>query len=209
MGGRFCRLAVAFTASSMLQTLAIENYRSLRKFILTLGQLNIITGANGSGKSNLYRAVRLLAETAQGGVVNSLAREGGLESTFWAGPEDFSRRMRSGEVGIQGGQRRKTIRLRLGFTGDDFGYAISLGLPAPSGSAFSLDLEIKRECIWAGPVCRPAALLVDRNGPVVRVRSERQWEVIHQSLNAFDSVFGQLADPNRAPEVFLLREKIR
>ena len=41
-----------------------------------------LTGANGSGKSNLYRALRLLAETAQGGVVNALAREGGLESSF-------------------------------------------------------------------------------------------------------------------------------
>ena len=193
----------------MLRTLAIENYRSLRKFVLPLGELNIITGANGSGKSNLYRAVRLLAETAQGGVVNSLAREGGLESTFWAGPEDFSRRMRSGEVGIEGGPRRKTMRLKLGFAGDDFGYSISLGLPAPSCSAFSLDPEIKRECIWAGPVCRPAALLVDRNGPVVRARSERQWEVIHQSLNTFDSVFSQMADPKATPELFLLREKIR
>ncbi len=193
----------------MLHTLAIENYRSLRKFVLPLGQLNIITGPNGSGKSNLYRALRLLAETAQGGVVNSLAREGGLESTFWAGPEDLSRRMRSGEVGIHGGPRGKTVRLKLGFVGDDFGYSISLGLPPPSDSAFSLDPEVKRECIWAGPVCRPAAMLVDRNGPLVRSRSERQWEVIHQSLNTFDSLFSQLADPKATPEVFVLRDRIR
>ena len=43
------------------------------------------------GKSNLYRALRLLAETAQGRVIPSLAREGGLPSTLWAGPESFSR----------------------------------------------------------------------------------------------------------------------
>ena len=42
----------------------------------------VCAGPNGSGKSNLYRALRLLAETAQGGVVNALAREGGLESSF-------------------------------------------------------------------------------------------------------------------------------
>lgn len=41
-------------------------------------QLNLITGPNGSRKSNLYRALRLLAETASGGVVGALAREGGL-----------------------------------------------------------------------------------------------------------------------------------
>ncbi len=86
----------------MLKTLAVANYRSINKLVIPLGRLNLITGPNGSGKSNLYRALRLLAETAQGGVVNALAREGGLESTFWAGPETISRRMRNGEVAIEG-----------------------------------------------------------------------------------------------------------
>jgi predicted ATPase len=115
----------------MLKTLAIGNYRSLLKLVVPLGKLNVITGPNGSGKSNLYRALRLLAETAQAGVVNALAREGGLQSTFWAGPEDVSRRMRAGEVPIQGGTRREPVRLRLGFTGEDFGYSISLGSRRP------------------------------------------------------------------------------
>ena len=195
---------------AMLSTLAIRNYRSLLKLVVPLGRLTVITGPNGSGKSNLYRAVRLLAETAQGGVVNSLAREGGLESTFWAGPENITRKMRKGEVPIQGGPRQEVKRLRLGFAGEDFGYSISLGLPKPSAvSFFSLDPEIKRECIWAGPVYRPASLLVDREGPVVKVRSERKWNVVSQHINVFDSMFDQLADPNAAPEVFEMREIIR
>ena len=33
---------------------------------LGLGALNVVTGANGSGKSSLYRAVRPLADIAQG-----------------------------------------------------------------------------------------------------------------------------------------------
>ena len=85
----------------MLNTLAVANYRSINKLVIPLGRLNLITGPNGSGKSNLYRALRLLAETAHGGVVNALAREGGLDSTFWAGPETLSRRMRTGEVAIE------------------------------------------------------------------------------------------------------------
>ena len=113
----------------MLHTLAVANYRSINSLILPLDRLNLITGANGSGKSNLYRALRLLAETAQGGVVNALAREGGLESSFWAGPEKISRRMLGGEVPVQGGPRQNVMRLRLGFAGEDFGYAIALGLP--------------------------------------------------------------------------------
>src|SRR5829696_1072405 len=44
----------------MLTTIAIENYRSLRDLRLPLEQLNVVTGANGTGKSNVYRALRLL-----------------------------------------------------------------------------------------------------------------------------------------------------
>ena len=97
----------------MLKTLAVANYRSINKLVIPLGRLNLITGPNGSGKSNLYRALRLLAETAQGGVINALAREGGLDSTFWAGPETISRRMRNGEVPIEATVRQGVKRLRL------------------------------------------------------------------------------------------------
>jgi predicted ATPase len=142
----------------MLNSLAIGHYRSLLNLTLAPGQLTVITGANGSGKSNLYRGLRLLAETAQGGVINALAREGGLQSTLWAGPEKISGRMRRGEVDIEGGPRKDAVRLRLGFSTEEFGYAIALGLPTPSRSAFALDPEIKRECIWAGPYYRPASL---------------------------------------------------
>jgi predicted ATPase len=109
----------------MINTLAISNYRSLLNLVIPFGSLNVITGENASGKSNLYKALRLLSETAQGGVINSLAREGGLNSTFWAGPENISDRMRKGEVEIQGGPKQKAARLRLGFTGDDFGTTAS------------------------------------------------------------------------------------
>lgn len=193
----------------MIHTLAIGNYRSILKLTVPLGRLNVITGPNGSGKSNFYRALRLLAETAQGGVVNALAREGGLDSTFWAGPENITRRMRKGEVPIQGGPRKGPARLRLGFSGEEFGYSISLGLPIPIPSAFGLDPEIKRECIWAGPFYRPASLLVDRKGAMIRVRSGRRWAVASPHINTFDSMFSQVADMNATPEVFRMRETIR
>jgi predicted ATPase len=61
----------------MLTTVAIANYRSLRDLVVPLKNLNVVTGSNGSGKSNLYRALRLLADTAQGRVVSSIARERG------------------------------------------------------------------------------------------------------------------------------------
>ncbi|NEA02163.1 AAA family ATPase, partial [Streptomyces sp. SID10116] len=69
----------------MIRTLAVENYRSLRKLIVPLDRLNVITGANGTGKSSLYRSLRLFADSATGGAVAALAREGGLPSALWAG----------------------------------------------------------------------------------------------------------------------------
>src|SRR5471030_1137185 len=145
----------------MLTTLAVAGYRSLRELIVPLGRLNVITGPNGSGKSSVYRSLRLLAETARGGVITALAREGGLPSTLWAGPERFSRAVLAGELPVQGTRRKEPVSLRLGFASDEFSYAIDLGLPAPEmpsplvPSKFLLDPIIKRECIWSGPVLRP------------------------------------------------------
>lgn len=194
----------------MLTTLAISNYRSIRELVMPLGTLNLVTGANGSGKSNLYRALRLLAETAQGGVVSTLAREGGLASTLWAGPQTITRRMRTGEVPVQGGPRTEPVALRMGFASDEFGYVIDLGLPIPAQTMFSLDPEVKSESIWNGPMLRPSALLVERRGPLVKVRDENgQWQEVTRTLAAFDSMLNRLADPIRTPEVLRLRDEVR
>jgi predicted ATPase len=194
----------------MLSAIAIYNYRSLRDLVIPLRKLNVVTGANGSGKSNLYRALRLLAEIAQGRVISSLAREGGFESTLWAGPEEFSRSVLRGDYPVQGTVRKKAISLRLGFSGEEFGYAIDLGLPVPSDSAFAHDPEIKRECIWNGEVLRRASILVDRRAGLVRTRTvDGQWSTVTEYLAAFDSMMTQCADPRSAPEVLLLRERMR
>jgi predicted ATPase len=200
----------------MIRTLAIANYRSLRELVVPLGQLNVITGPNGSGKTNLYRALRLLADTAQGGVIASLAREGGLESTLWAGLEAPSQGARKGTTRIERTARKEPVSLRLGFASETLSYAIDLGLPIPSPglgkmpTRFYKDPEIKRECIWAGPRLRPAALLADRRNNVVRLRSpQAEWEVVRQNIPLFDSMLTEVADANRAPEVLNLRDRIR
>jgi predicted ATPase len=194
----------------VIATLAVENYRSLRRLVLPLGRLNVVTGANGTGKSNLYRALRLLADSSRNGAVPALAREGGLPSTLWAGPENISQAVRAGEHPVQGTRRSGPVSLRLGFAGDDFGYAIDLGLPLPSDSAFTLDPEIKRECTWSGAVLRPAAMLTDRRGGIVRIRDDDgSWLTMHDAVRSYDSMLSEFADPQVAPDLLSLRERIR
>lgn len=198
----------------MLTTLAIQNYRSLRDVTIPLAKLNLVTGANGSGKSNLYKALRLLAQTAQGGVVNALALEGGLDSSFWAGPEKLSRAMLAGETPVEPTVRQQVKRLRLGFASDEFSYLIELGLPKPdSTTLFGLDPQIKREAIWVGNSYRPATVLVERRSALVKSRTEQAkqagWQTLNVHMQHSDSIFTELADPERTPEVIRLRDNIR
>jgi predicted ATPase len=194
----------------VIATLAVENYRSLRSLIVPLTPLTVVTGGNGTGKSSLYRALRLLADAARNGAVAALAREGGLPSTLWAGPETIGRAVREGAYPVQGVARTKPVALRLGFAGDEFSYAIDFGLPAGGGqSLFALDPEIKRESIWNGPLLRPAAVLCERDNGIVRIRADRRTWSAPQPIRPYDSMLSEFADPGQAPEVLRLREQIR
>jgi predicted ATPase len=176
----------------MIRTVAVQGYRSLRDLTVPLGQLSVITGANGSGKSSFYRALRLLANAAQNSVVASLASEGGLPSTFWAGPETIARSVRQGYHEVEPLQNRKVASLKLGFGGDTYGYSIDLGYPPPPPPAtkFVLDPHIKRECIWHGPAYRKATALVDRRNNFVWLSTTRDEEpvMITQHLADTDSM---------------------
>jgi predicted ATPase len=194
----------------MMTRLAIAGYRSLRDIRLSLGALNVVTGANGSGKSSLYRALKLLAEIAQGRIIQSLAEEGGLHSTLWAGPEAFSRAMKSGRQPIQGTVRRNSISLKLGFSGTDYGYAIDLGLPVPFSSTFPNDPAIKAESLWTGEVLGRANAFAIRQGPGVRIRADSgEWRQVFQNLATFDSMMTHCSDPRDAIELLVLRERMR
>ena len=197
----------------MIETLAIFGYRSLRNLVLPLSPLNLVTGANGSGKSSLYRALRLLGDAALNSVVSSLAREGGLASTLWAGPETIGRAVRQGDYPVEPTASSKPVSLKLGFASDIYGYSIDLGYPPPPPppTAFNLDPAIKRECIWHGAFYRKAAVLVDRRNNFVSIPSERGKEplTLTTSLSPADSMLASIADPQRAPEMLAVRESIR
>lgn len=190
----------------MLTALAIEGYRSLRDIVVPLAPLTVITGANGSGKSSLYRSLRLLAGASRNGAIAALAREGGLPSTLWAGPENGT----ADGMPTQGTRRKGPVALRLGFAGDEFSYAMDLGLPIPGETMFGRDPEIKVEAVWSGPVLRPATLLTERHGPSVRIRDAAgEWQRHEIGLRPYDSMLSELADPRAAPELLAVREQLR
>ena len=194
----------------MLQTIAVEGYRSLRSLVVPLGRLTVVTGANGSGKSSLYRVLRLLSATAHGDAVRALAGEGGLGSVLWAGPEVFGEGVRSGRHPVTGTVRTRPVSLRIGLGGDDLGYAIDFGLPRPDETTmFDRDPEIKLEVVWAGPVLRPSTLLSQRAGPAVMVREGRVWVDTGRRLERQDSFLAEVSDAVTAPEVLAVRNRVR
>lgn len=218
VGGRRSGLSVvAVSLPGMDRVLAVAGYRSLREVVLALGRLTVVTGPNGSGKSSLYRALRLLADCGQGRVVASLAREGGLQSALWAGPETLGGARRTGVV--QGTVRRGPVSLRMGVAGDELGYLVDLGLPAQSPAAQTLppelryflrDPEIKREAIWRGPVLRPGALAARRSRRKVELRDDAgRWVVGEAELPPYASLLTEYGDAGAAPELWAMRQRLR
>jgi predicted ATPase len=181
----------------MLSTVAVHGYRSLRDIVLPLGRLTVVTGANGTGKSSLYRALRLLADCGRGEVIGALAREGGLQSALWAGT----------------GTKKRTVELKLGYAADDFGYLTDLGLPQMAGinSKFGRDPEIKREVVFAGPVLRPSSVLVRRAGPLAQACDDtgRGFTDLTRGLPTHRSVLAEFAHPGELPELAAVRERLR
>ena len=69
----------------MLSSFTVENFKSYRQATLTLEPLTILIGANGSGKSNLIEALRLLSWIAQGNTLGSIShavqKQNGIRGT--------------------------------------------------------------------------------------------------------------------------------
>jgi len=194
----------------VITRLAISGYRSIRELVIAPGPLTIVTGANGAGKSSLYRALRLLADVAQGRIVQSLALEGGLDSTLWAGPEKFSRAMKRGEEKIEPLVRQTPKAVKLGFASDTYSFAIDLGPSSTTASLFALDPQIKVEAQWMGPVLGRSNLFAERRGPGVRIRDENgEWRQAATTLAGVDSMMTHCADMRDAYDLSILRETMR
>ena len=185
-----------------LRKLQIRGYRSLREFSLPLGPVNVITGANGTGKSNLYQALVLVSRAANGQLARALAEEGGLPSVFWAGGER-----------IRYTRKPPLKRIDLAVETESFTFQFAIGI-RPSGdfktgeSLFKLDPDVKEEKLWLNGADKPV-LMLDRRGPSTWVRNpEGKMDEFPIALLNSESVLPQIVEPHRYPEISLLRQTL-
>ncbi len=73
---------VIFCRMKILQ-LDIEGFRSLKKVSWKPGDLNVIIGPNGTGKSNLLRFLELMSASAQGRLGKYIQSFGGMQPIVW------------------------------------------------------------------------------------------------------------------------------
>ena len=185
-----------------LTEIRVAGYRSVRELRIELSPVNVLTGPNGCGKSNLYNSLLLIARAAQGQFARAIAEEGGAPSVFWAGPEV-----------VRYTRKKPPKRLILAFESEDYGYQLEAGLPSlhslpPGPTMFNLDPEVKEESIW--PVgTRRQPLMLERKGPSARIRNAEGAMVAYPfALLKYESVLSQVIEPHLYPEISAVRQEI-
>jgi predicted ATPase len=161
---------------------------------LQLGRITVVLGANGCGKTNLYRSMLLIHAAAQGRLAQTLLDEGGMPSALWAGPRN-----------------KGPVRVRLGFNSGPLTYELELGLPTPTNppSRFILDPLVKGETITFAQATGPRIQLLERGNSSVWARdAEGQRGNYPMAMLEGESVLSQLKEPGRFPQLSALREEI-
>lgn len=182
-----------------VERLWVRGYRSLVDLDIGLGAITVVQGENAAGKTNVYRALSLLARGAEGRLASTVLDEGGMPSMQWAGAPPSGR-----------GRRRQPVRIVFGTTVDEISYELSLGLPNTHEdlTPFFLDAEIKEEQAWIGGRSRHSMLL-DRSGIAASARHvDGSLETLPLVIDPAEPALSQLGDPADLPELFALRRRL-
>ena len=177
-----------------LTSITIQGYRSVRSVQLPVARCSVFVGANGVGKSNLYKALGLLRAAAEGTITRAIAEEGGIESVLWAGDR----------------RRGEPVRLVLRAEFDELSYGIEvglpmyevvLGLPTPMEAAFLTEPRIKEERLVLRRGRRDVVMM-ERKGPLVSVRNDTGVrESIQNAVLPSETALASFRDAARYPEL--------
>lgn len=172
--------------------LHIRGYRSVRELHLPLGPVNMLVGPNGCGKTNLYRALRLMTAAAEGRLARTLADEGGMPSAMFAGV-----RKKDEDAGIL-----------LSVSTEAFRYDLRLGLAPKSADAFELDPDVKEETIKLFHGGRKVPVLERKRSVVIARDTEGKRITFPSAVTPSESVLSELREPHRFPELSVVRQEL-
>lgn len=174
---------------TVLRSLHLRGYRSLRDFRLKLGRVTVITGENGVGKSNFYRALFMLQRMAEGRLAESIAQEGGMPSLMWAGDR----------------RTDEPHRVAWEIEHEVFSFAIQCGLPRPAITAFNRDPDLKEETLRFGGT--KGRTMARRKGPMIEARTtEGKLEALPLPFHPTESMLSEVRDGSRYPALTATRD---
>lgn len=183
-----------------LTQVTIQNYRSVRDLTMPVEQLSVFVGANGAGKTNLYKALSLLRRAADGSITRAITEEGGLESVLWAGP-------RSSHKPVRLILRARFDELGHG-TGVPHSYEVEIGLRQPTEAAFPLEPLIKEERLIVRQGRRDVTMM-ERKGPLVTLRNDNGERESHKNaVLPSETVLASFRDGARYPELEAVRREM-
>ncbi|MFA5950099.1 MAG: AAA family ATPase [Hyphomicrobium sp.] len=133
--------------------IAVSGYRSVQSCRFPIAPLTVLVGKNGVGKTNLYRALRLLSSAADGCTTLRVAEEGGLQSALWAGTD----------------KKTASTSISLAATFEDFEYRIEIGSPGNDEPALKSEPQTLGEQL-AYRTKGAGILLLDRTQSDVTLR---------------------------------------
>jgi predicted ATPase len=162
----------------------------------------VFIGANGVGKTNLYKALGLLRCAAEGTMTRAIAEEGGVESVLWAGAR----------------RRGMPVRLVLKAHFDEMEYSVKAGLPhsyeveiglrQPTEAAFAIEPLIKEERLMVRQG-RREVVMMERRGPLVTLRNEDGARESHKgAVLPSETALSAFRDGARYPELEVVRREL-
>lgn len=176
-----------------------EHYRSLRSIRMDLGPVNLFVGANGAGKSNLYRALQLIKAAADGQLVHEIAGEGGIYSAYWSGDTPKHKKAR--------------IMLSAEIVDEERGvvyvYEAQCGFRPPKAAAgFTHEAQVKAEQLSVDTGRRPHVMM-RREGNHISVRNaEGRMEDYPDAPLVSETALFLLGDAGHYPEISTVRHTL-